>query len=82
MIADYTRDVYRLLAKHGCTFVRRGKGDHNIYYSPITLKESPVMRDNCNEDDGEAMHGSKMYLEEKPCLIEQISRHPQQGIQR
>ena len=34
-MADYTNEVYRLLNKHNCTFVRRGKGDHNIYYSPI-----------------------------------------------
>ena len=34
-MADYTKDVYRLIREYGCTFVRRGKGDHNIYYSPI-----------------------------------------------
>ena len=34
-MADYTKEVYRLLNTHGCVFVRRGKGDHNIYYSPI-----------------------------------------------
>lgn len=35
-MADYTRDVYKELTDNGCTFVRRGKGDHNVYYSPIT----------------------------------------------
>ena len=34
-MADYTKDVYRLLNTHGCTFVRHGKVDHNIYFSPI-----------------------------------------------
>ena len=34
-MADYTKAVYKILREHGCTFVRRGKGDHNIYYSPI-----------------------------------------------
>ena len=34
-MADYTKAVYDLLHEHGCVFVRRGKGDHNIYYSPI-----------------------------------------------
>jgi hypothetical protein len=34
-MADYTRDVYRLLNENKCEFIRRGKGDHNIYYSPI-----------------------------------------------
>ena len=42
MMADYTKDVYRLLIKHGCTFVRRGKGDHNIYYSPIRNRNFSV----------------------------------------
>ena len=41
-MADFTNDVYRLLNKHGCTFVRRGKGDHNIYYSPINNKNVSV----------------------------------------
>ena len=41
-MADYTKDVYRLLNQHGCTFVRRGKGDHNIYYSPIMNKNVSV----------------------------------------
>ena len=41
-MADYTKEVYRLLNKHGCQFVRRGKGDHNIYYSPIKNKNISV----------------------------------------
>ena len=24
------------MRKHGCYFVRHGKGDHDIWYSPIT----------------------------------------------
>jgi predicted RNA binding protein YcfA (HicA-like mRNA interferase family) len=34
-MADYTRQVLHLLAENGCYFVRRGKGSHNIWYSPI-----------------------------------------------
>ena len=41
-MADYTRDVYKLLDKNGCRFVRRGKGDHNIYFSPIKNKNVSV----------------------------------------
>ena len=41
-MADYTKDVYQLLNKHGCIFVRRGKGDHNIYFSPIRNKNISV----------------------------------------
>ena len=38
-MADYEKKVRDILHKHGCYFVRRGKGDHDIWYSPIT---------NCN----------------------------------
>jgi HicA toxin of bacterial toxin-antitoxin, len=26
----------KILAKAGCTFVRQGKGDHEIWYSPVS----------------------------------------------
>ena len=35
-MADYSRDVRDLLSKYGCYFKRHGKGDHDIWYSPIT----------------------------------------------
>jgi hypothetical protein len=35
-MADYEKDVRRVLKDHGCTFVRHGKGDHDIWHSPIT----------------------------------------------
>ena len=35
-MADHARDVKRVLNAHGCSFVRSGKGDHEIWYSPIT----------------------------------------------
>lgn len=31
-----------ILAAHGCTFVRNGKGSHEIWHSPITEKSFPV----------------------------------------
>lgn len=35
-MADYEKKVRRVLKDNGCTFVRHGKGDHDIWYSPIT----------------------------------------------
>jgi len=35
-MGDFTRDVKKILSKNGCKFVRYGKGDHEIWYSPIT----------------------------------------------
>ena len=34
-MADYTRQVLKLLSDNNCYFVRRGKGSHNIWYSPV-----------------------------------------------
>lgn len=35
-MAEYEKKVRELLKQNGCTFVRHGKGDQDIYYSPIT----------------------------------------------
>ena len=34
-MAEYEKKVRQILSKNGCTFRRRGKGDHDIWYSPI-----------------------------------------------
>ena len=35
-MAEYEKKVRDLLKQHGCYLARRGKGDHDIWYSPIT----------------------------------------------
>ena len=35
-MAEYEKKVREELKRHGCVFVRHGKGDHDIWYSPIT----------------------------------------------
>lgn len=35
-MAFFEKDVRDILDEHGCTFHRRGSGDHDIWYSPIT----------------------------------------------
>ena len=35
-MAEYEKKVREVLKKHGCYFIRHGKGDHDIWYSPIT----------------------------------------------
>lgn len=32
----YGRALKRILKEHGCRFVRHGKGDHEIWFSPLT----------------------------------------------
>ena len=41
-MAEYEKKVREVLAQNGCYFVRRGKGDHDIWHSPITNKNFPV----------------------------------------
>jgi len=35
-MAEYEKKVRQILHESGCNFVRHGKGDHDIWYSPIT----------------------------------------------
>ena len=39
---SYEKDVRRLLLEHGCSFVRQGKGDHEIWQSPISNRRFVV----------------------------------------
>ena len=41
-MADYTRQVKNILSDNGCYFIRHGKGDHDIWYSPIFNKPFTV----------------------------------------
>lgn len=36
MSLSFTPEVKKLLIEAGCYFKRQGKGDHEIWYSPIT----------------------------------------------
>lgn len=35
-------DLVKLFLVHGCLFIRHGKGDHQIWYSPITERKFTV----------------------------------------
>jgi hypothetical protein len=41
-LASFYRDLIELLREAGCTFVREGKGDHEIWFSPITRRHFAV----------------------------------------
>ena len=41
-MASYEKDVRRILTEHLCTLVRQGKGDHEIWQSPISGKRFVV----------------------------------------
>ena len=35
-MSDFSKELKKLLLDKGCFFERHGKGDHEIWYSPIT----------------------------------------------
>jgi hypothetical protein len=39
---SYEHQVRNILSANGCSFVRHGKGDHDIWVSPITNHNFPV----------------------------------------
>ena len=41
-MAEYEKKVRQELKMHGCHFVRRGKGDHDIWYSPLANRNVSV----------------------------------------
>lgn len=41
-MVDYTRKVKKILADNGCYFVRHGKGDHDVWHSPINNKNFAI----------------------------------------
>lgn len=38
----YEIDVRRILSEHDCRFVRHGKGDHDVWFSPISQRRFVV----------------------------------------
>lgn len=42
MGSAYYRELKRILLDHGCTFARHGKGDHEIWFSPISKRTFTV----------------------------------------
>ena len=41
-MAGFTAELKRILREAGCYLVRQGKGDHEIWYSPLTDTNFPV----------------------------------------
>jgi hypothetical protein len=41
-LADLYRELRRILLDAGCSFSRQGKGDHEIWFSPVTKETFSV----------------------------------------
>jgi predicted RNA binding protein YcfA (HicA-like mRNA interferase family) len=53
-MAEFYRDLVRILQANGCSLVRSGKGSHEIWYSPVskcnvTVPRSTKSRHTANE---------------------------------
>lgn len=40
--SNFTPELKRILLAHGCYFKRQGKGDHEIWCSPVSRVSFPV----------------------------------------
>ena len=45
MSSSFTAQLKRILLDNGCRFVRQGKGDHEIWFSPATNRHFVVDND-------------------------------------
>jgi predicted RNA binding protein YcfA (HicA-like mRNA interferase family) len=43
-MAEFYRELVKILREHGCRLVRTGKGSHEIWHSPINEKSFAVPR--------------------------------------
>jgi predicted RNA binding protein YcfA (HicA-like mRNA interferase family) len=43
-MAELYRDLVRVLQANGCYLVRKGKGSHEIWYSPVSRRNVTVPR--------------------------------------
>ena len=41
-MSDFAPEVKKILRENGCHFVRHCKGDHDVWYSPMTDQRFPV----------------------------------------
>lgn len=41
-MAEYEKKVRKILTQYNCVFVRRGKGDHDIWFSPLSNRHVTV----------------------------------------
>ena len=60
-MAEYEKKVRKLLHENGCVFIRHGKGNHDIWYSPITNRNISVDSKIAKRPHGQ-WHNETRYL--------------------
>ena len=41
-MAEYEKKVRQILSENGCSFLRHGKGDHDVWINSTTGRQAPV----------------------------------------
>lgn len=55
MVAGFYKEIVELLRLHGCAIKRHGKGDHEIWFSPITGRTFTVDRGSLSRHTANAV---------------------------
>lgn len=55
MVRGFYRDIVEVLKRHGCIFRRSGKGDHEIWFSPITGRTFSLDRGSLSRHSANAV---------------------------
>lgn len=61
-MAEYEKSVRDILSLNGCYFVRHGKGDHDIWYSPINGRYFTVDREDQVPPHRQRYHEAERYF--------------------
>jgi len=54
-MADFYQELIAILRSHGCYLIRKGKGSHEIWFSPITRRHFPVPSNISNSHTANAI---------------------------
>ena len=73
MAKNYNREILQLVKEHGCTFMRHGKGDHDIWFSPITNRPFTIDGNIKSRELANAMYETKRY---KASFLKRIIQSP------
>src|SRR5947209_1886006 len=76
MSSSFTPQLKKLLLSHGCRFKRQGKGDHEIWFSPITQRRFVVDGDIKSRHTANTVLGS-----ESSSLVYEVGATPN-GVRR
>lgn len=64
MVRGFYREIIDALKDAGCSYVRAGKGDHEIWFSPITNRNFTVDRNGLSRHTANAVMKQARHRQE------------------